>query len=51
MTTYLGCPLCKYNFALSTTEYMAKGAVCPQCGYTGKDTPDGRHIYEQERKL
>lgn len=47
MTTYLKCPVCKFGFAISTIEYMAKGAICPQCGYTGKNTPDGRRIYEQ----
>ena len=47
MTTYLECPKCKFGFSLPTTEYMAKGAVCPRCGATDKTNKDGRTIYVQ----
>ena len=32
MTTYLICKTCGNKFAVSTVEYMAIGAVCPNCG-------------------
>ena len=47
MTTYLKCPKCKFGFAMSTMEYMAKGAVCPRCGATEKKDASGRTIYVQ----